>query len=564
VVCGRASTKKILNGILLATLCVSLLIVTNNTDVKIKRVHASGITKVQGPCVGFTTGNSISVSMSSTPTAGNLEVAVIESYYDCFPITISQSGVSWSSAVNSSNSAYVAICYGNVSSGASTSITITFSASARYGATAVLCEYTFGGGIITLDKTASNTGSSGSYPDSGTTSSTSIPDEVCVAGFGQYEATFESLSNGFALEYGNLYGYEGICYADKITSSIGTEDCTVLGVPLLNNWAGCIATFFALSSAPANTSLQVDPSCIHTSAGQSFDANIRVYNVTGLYLWVFSISWNPSVLQFVNTIEGDFLGRGGTTLGVLIGEINQTGGYLKEVACSLTGSVQGVDGDGTLATITFKVNDSCRVGSSDLNVYFFHLLDSKGNSISCTTVNGVVEVGEDLSIASVDMPYATLPKYVNVTIPFNLTVLETGTAGVDAFNVSFVANWVDGGITEHSEKVRVDSLGAEAKETLSFHFAPSHTGNHTLTFTVDCDNDIVEFNETNNVLSLTAAVKAQGDINGDNQTNYEDLFILARAYWSTQADPNWNPNADMNYDGILDYKDLFILERNYS
>jgi hypothetical protein len=227
------------------------------------------------------------------------------------------------------------------------------------------------------------------------------------------------------------------------------------------------------------------------------------------------------------------------------------------------GSVKGVDGNGSLATITFQANNN-PAGSSDLNIYFCDLVDSNGSSILCNIVNGVVYVGEDLGIVSADMPYPGLPKYANITIPINVTIQETGTTGVGAFNVSFTAYWNDGGITEHSEKLRVESLGANTNETLDFSFAPNHTGNYTLTFTVDCDNDIIEFNETNNQLSVSVTVKVQGDINGDNQVDYKDLFLLAKAYWSTPVDPNWNPNADINYDGTVDYKDLFRLSRNYS
>jgi hypothetical protein len=172
-------------------------------------------------------------------------------------------------------------------------------------------------------------------------------------------------------------------------------------------------------------------------------------------------------------------------------------------------------------------------------------------------VNGVVYVGEDLSVVSADVLYPRLPKYV--TIPINVTIQETGTTGVGAFNVSFTAYWNDGGITKHSEKVRVESLGANTNETLGFSLALNHTGNYTLTFTVDCDNDISEFNETNNQLSVPMTVKAQGDVNGDNQVDYKDLFLLAKAYWSTPADPNWNPNADINGDGKVTLSDLVLL-----
>jgi hypothetical protein len=59
-------------------------------------------------------------------------------------------------------------------------------------------------------------------------------------------------------------------------------------------------------------------------------------------------------------------------------------------------------------------------------------------------------------------------------------------------------------------------------------------------------------------------VRIQGDFDGDNQVTYKDLGILAKAYWSTPTDSNWDARADINCGGVVDYKDLFLLERNYS
>jgi hypothetical protein len=80
---------------------------------------------------------------------------------------------------------------------------------------------------------------------------------------------------------------------------------------------------------------------------------------------------------------------------------------------------------------------------------------------------------------------------------------------------------------------------------------------------VDCDNEITESNETNNQWSSPIEVRMQGDINGDSQVNYLDMYILSRAYYSTPADSNWDARADLDYDGIVYYFDLFILSQNY-
>jgi len=134
-------------------------------------------------------------------------------------------------------------------------------------------------------------------------------------------------------------------------------------------------------------SVSVDPSTLYVGPGQSFDINIQISNVRDLYLWVFSIQWNPAILEYVSITEGDFLRNGSSNTVILIKSVNQTGGYLKEVTCSRLGNVPGVNGSGILASITFRTKDP---GSSLMDMYFVGLLDSKLSSIPSTILNGYV------------------------------------------------------------------------------------------------------------------------------------------------------------------------------
>jgi hypothetical protein len=306
----------------------------------------------------------------------------------------------------------------------------------------------------------------------------------------------------------------------------------------------------------------VEPRATSAIAGQSFNIDIRVSNVSDLYLWVVSISWDPATLEFTSIAEGEFLSRGGSTTGILRKSLNQTGGYLEEAACSLLGHVPGVDGDGILATLTFEAK-AC--GASPVTIYFYDLLNSSGNSIPSDALNGNVNVtAPDLSVLEISLPYPTLPKYANITFPINVTIQNSGTARADAFNVSFTAYWNDEGLLEHIEEQRIASLEINTTILLQFNFTPQQKGSYTLTFRVDCDEEIIESNETNNQYSLPMVVNTQADTNGDGKVDYKDLFILSQAYWSIPGDGNWDARADINYDGKVDYKDLFLLSKDYS
>lgn len=54
-----------------------------------------------------------------------------------------------------------------------------------------------------------------------------------------------------------------------------------------------------------------------------------------------------------------------------------------------------------------------------------------------------------------------------------------------------------------------------------------------------------------------------GDVDGDGDVDYRDLFILAKAYGSSIGQPSYVPRADLDCNGKVDYRDLFILARSY-
>jgi len=355
-------------------------------------VYAIGIARVQGNARGTSQSTYVNCTLTLNPTPGNLLLATFAIGPNVRVSGITERGVSWAFIIRSYfNLSGVAseIWGGNVSAGASTSINASLDATATWGAVIDVCEYS---GVSIVDQIANNTGT---LSDTGTTATTIYNNELWVGVIcDENPSQLGNPTNGFTMLDGLGYGSTvavNNAYFEKIVSATGRANS---GDNAAGSFAGCMATFYGIPE-----SLQVYPGYIFASDGQSFEASIRIYNVTDGHHWVFSISWNPDVLEFVSITEGDFLSRGGTTSGIQIGAINQTGGYLKDVACSLMGSGPGVDGSGTLAMITFKANNSLAVGSSDLNIYLADIKDSNGSSVPCNIVNGFVDVGvETLSL----------------------------------------------------------------------------------------------------------------------------------------------------------------------
>ena len=235
----------------------------------IPAVHAAGgITRVQGNARGtYSTGSSISVTMTSAPASGNVEVATISTCNSGSARTvssISQTGVTWSKQVSSSGSDGSGyddseIWLGIVGSGASTSVTVNLSGSPSYGGAADICEYS---GVATsgsLDLTSTASGSSTST-STGTTATTTAPNELWIGSIvasGNTGRTQSSPTNSFTLLDGAVVSYMSEAYLEKIVTSTATANSGTTCSGSVNGWFGCIATFKArvteqVTITPAN------------------------------------------------------------------------------------------------------------------------------------------------------------------------------------------------------------------------------------------------------------------------------------------------------------------------
>lgn len=215
---------------------------------------------------GTDTDTTVSLTLDSIPTNGNLLVAVVgtckENGYATVT-SISQTGVTWTQQRAHGDSIsiyylYVEIWVGVVSSGsASKDITVNISDATFRGVIADICEYS---GLLTsgfLDKTANDHGISNSS-DTGTTATTSQDNELWIGGTCILNATQSTPTNGFTLLDGTKYITNSTGYLEKIVSSTGEANSgTALSTSTL--WIGCIATFKAAAPPPPT---ELSPSSI--------------------------------------------------------------------------------------------------------------------------------------------------------------------------------------------------------------------------------------------------------------------------------------------------------------
>jgi hypothetical protein len=171
------------------------------------------------------------------------------------------------------------------------------------------------------------------------------------------------------------------------------------------------------------TTVSVQPESVFGLVpGNTFSVDIVVSDVTDLYAWQFELYYQSSVLNGTGSVEGNFLKAAGVSTYYLVSEFtddyNATHGHMF-VACTLTGNVTGVNGSGTLATVTFK---TVGYGFSVLHLDNTKLTDSAepfGNLIPHTPIDGQAYAGlADVAVSSIDTPLIIpqgMVAYINVT-----------------------------------------------------------------------------------------------------------------------------------------------------
>jgi hypothetical protein len=204
--------------------------------------------------------------------------------------------------------------------------------------------------------------------------------------------------------------------------------CVVLFLTSLVLPASILECFGQAGSA----TVAVSPQSITASVGQNFSIDINISSVSDLYGWEFYLGWNSSLLDWLSVSEGPFLQSGGNTFFSYF--LNTTGEHVV-VDCTLEGEIPGVNGSGTLATVTFNTTNA---GECPLNLYNVDLRDSSDAEISCQAVSGnFTSMLHDVAVTNVTAsPTVGLPgTIVNV----NVTVQDEGQFA-EVFNLTAYAN----------------------------------------------------------------------------------------------------------------------------
>jgi len=138
------------------------------------------------------------------------------------------------------------------------------------------------------------------------------------------------------------------------------------------------------------TTIYVNPFTSTVKLGQTFTINIKISDVTDLYGWELKLGWTPTLLEALDIIQGSFLSGSGETY--WIEQIDNTTGIIL-AACTLVGNRPGVNGSGTLCSVSFYAE---ALGESVLGLYDTKLVDSFEQLITHAVNHGSVTVSESV------------------------------------------------------------------------------------------------------------------------------------------------------------------------
>jgi len=108
-------------------------------------------------------------------------------------------------------------------------------------------------------------------------------------------------------------------------------------------------------------SLSVVPANANQTVGSTFQVAVMAANARDLYSVPIQLQFNPSVLQLINVDAGDLLSRDGQAVAIVHREDNG----LVTISTSRPPNVAGVNGQGSVATLTFKATAA---GDSNLSL----------------------------------------------------------------------------------------------------------------------------------------------------------------------------------------------------
>ncbi|MDM5177581.1 cohesin domain-containing protein [Massilia sp. DJPM01] len=150
----------------------------------------------------------------------------------------------------------------------------------------------------------------------------------------------------------------------------------------------CLAAMLLAASTQAFAIPTLSLSAAPATVGSTVDLAVKISDISDLYSYQFTLTFDSALLKANSVVEGGFLGTAGPTYSDG-GVINNATGLISYVFNTRLGAGAGAFGSGDLAHISL---DALALGSAALTFSDVLFLDSHLNEIAVTADNGSVQV----------------------------------------------------------------------------------------------------------------------------------------------------------------------------
>jgi hypothetical protein len=194
-----------------------------------------------------------------------------------------------------------------------------------------------------------------------------------------------------------------------------------------------ICVFLPISEGQQPPTLSINPNTTQltsTQIGSIINIDLTIDNAQNIYGWNLNLTWDPKIVELTDVKEGPFLSKGGQTFFTWDPSLSletRSKGNIASVADVLL-KTPGIDGNGVLATISFKVLDN---GVSSISLEGSELAspttDNQTQFITPIINNGVITIEHSTdpspSSTASTIPSPTVPEYSTLILPLFCTMI---------------------------------------------------------------------------------------------------------------------------------------------
>jgi len=345
-------------------------------------------------------------------------------------------------------------------------------------------------------------------------------------------------AKGFKVRAQNLKNLFAIVFTSKLTHQLLVKD---MKTRIRSNFKQYVflllliiilfTTMMQVTADPATT-ISVEPSSIIDETkepGSSFSVDIVITDVTDLGGYEFKLSYDTSVLSVIRVVvvnETDFFYESY----VWTKRHKDAEGYIWLVVTLPLGTLQGVDGTGTVVTIDFTVDD---LGETVLDLYDTKLGTPLVEPITHEAIDGIFDNFPDEVYPVASFTFSPTLPVVDQTVTFNASTSYDADGSITDYN------WLFGDGATDSGMVVDHTFSAAGTYTVNL----TVTDNDGLTRSEMGDvevippaiHDVAIISITSSQSSVTAGEEVSITVTVKNEGNRPETFGVAVLYDSQAA-----------------------------